>query len=396
MSTKAFNLTILVVTILVVAAFAQSPLEVPQNVPASRRASLNIERAGLNDWHSNLLAKAIAHNRKCTGVTADTPLDDQCRREQADLEAEKAKYYAAVRKFNADVKAANRIAAFPTSTPSPLPLHPRKGEMIPRDLAHDPVAARLSQAQLDQVQARMARLQKAIDLLSYTANPKWEEAWNQLVDDMRENAHEQTRVGLDGLTAGIAEAANLSSARDVKLATQAVDLPVWRNLAAEREQLEHLASSSVLTQGSAGDGLRRTIAAMKRLESARNAQNTAEALSTARDAVFNTKEGYDQVKSIAKDPTIANALYRGSAAVGITASAFASAAVKEVTAPIELTVKVGEAGLLLKQAHEEDEQFKTLSQGSYNRHQKQLELEKTMGELQEERSRLQWAVNKAR
>ena len=263
---------------------------------------------------------------------------------------------------------------------------------VPRDLSHDPVAARLSKTQLDQVEARIGRLQNAIDFLSYNANPEWEREWKNLADDVQKNARAQFQLGCDGLSAGLARTLEVSTVRNAKLAKKAVDLPIWDDLRGEERELERLASSSAMLKGPAGDGLRKTIAAMKRLEAARNAENTAEALSKVRDVL---SSGDEAATSIAKDPTIANALYQGSAMIGVTASLFTSAAIKEATAPFDLTLKVGEAALLLKEAHEEDQQYASLSQHSYDRRQTQMELEKRMGELQEERTRLKWAVEKA-
>ena len=106
---------------------AQVPVQVPQDLPASRRAMLNVEKAGLDDWHERLKATALAHNRKCTGVPANTSLDNQCRGEQASLEAEKAKYYAAVKRFNGAVAAA---ASQQAATPRPA------ASLIPNIAAH--------------------------------------------------------------------------------------------------------------------------------------------------------------------------------------------------------------------------------------------------------------------
>src|SRR5207249_5432584 len=121
----------------------------------------------------------------------------------------------------------------------------------------------------------------------------------------------------DVLTAGAAEALKILSTRDVKLARQAVDLPVWNDLNAERAQLSHLVSSSALLRGPAGDGVRKTIAAMERLESARHAHNTAEALSRVQEAESVLKEVLSQTKGVVDDPTIRNAVYESSYALGV-------------------------------------------------------------------------------
>jgi hypothetical protein len=86
--------------------YAQVPAiaSVPQNLPAS--AALNNRHANLQKWHDELKAKTVAHKSKCTGVTEGTQLDEWCSQKQTRLEGEKAKYIAAVNKFNADVAAA--------------------------------------------------------------------------------------------------------------------------------------------------------------------------------------------------------------------------------------------------------------------------------------------------
>lgn len=241
----------------------------------------------------------------------------------------------------------------------------------------------------------MARLQKAIDLLSYTANPRWEQEWKDLVSDMRENTSEQTQLILEQLTAGLADASKAMTARDVELAKSAVDLPVWENLSEERRQLERLVSSSSLLTGSAGDGLRRTIEAMNRLESARNLRDSAEALKKVQEAVSAGATVLRERKSYMDNPTTREAIYRGVTSLGTIGSLFASATIKEAAAPVDITLKITEAGLLMKQANEENKQLAALSLRSFDRHQTQMELEKKMGELQEQRSRLKWAVEKA-
>jgi hypothetical protein len=358
---------------------------VPDSLADPHRSELNNTRSGLQSRLDKLNQRIENFNTNCNSVEALKA--DLCREEQKGIRTKKTELMGDIDKFKTQLRA----AAVAESSPPPL-----KSGDVPRNLAHDPVAARLSQVRLDQVEARMARLQKAIDVLSYTANPDWERAWNDLVSDMRKNADEQFQLGCDGLSAGLAQALELSTAHNVKLAKQAVDLPAWKNLSDERGQLEHLISSSVLLKGPAGDSLRKTVEAIGRLESARTAQDTSQALSITRDAVFLIVEGHGQAKSVSDDPSIANALYRGSAMVGATASVFASAAVKEATAPVDVVFKLGEAGLLLRESREEDEQFATLSKNSYDRHQSQMELEKEMGKVQEERTRLKWAVEKAR
>jgi hypothetical protein len=42
-------------------AFALVPVQVPQNLPAARRASLAVQKAGLDDWYANSFAKVSAH-----------------------------------------------------------------------------------------------------------------------------------------------------------------------------------------------------------------------------------------------------------------------------------------------------------------------------------------------
>src|SRR5439155_5116073 len=103
-------------------------------------------------------------------------------------------------------------------------------------------------------------------------------------------------------------------------------------------------------------------------------------------------------KGVVDDPTIRNAVYESSYALGDAASLFTSAAVKGVTVPIDLGLKIVEAGLLFNQAREEDQQFAALSNsssGSSARFKKQQELEAKMGELQDQRSRLELVVQRS-
>lgn len=395
MKCKTFEIGAAFVAILGCGSFATTAKgsllpDVPDSLPDPPRSALNETRAGLQSRLDKLNQRIENFNTNCNSVEALKA--DICREEQKVIRSKKTELMGEIDKFKRQLRAGVAAQASPTPRTEPV----LKGGDIPRNLAQDPVAARLSQAQLDQVEARIARLQKAIDLLSYTANPEWEREWNELVSDMLKNADEQFELGCDGLSGGLAQALELSTAQNVKLAKQAVDLPVWKDLADERGQLEHLlASSPALLKGPPGDGLRKTITAMKRLESARFAQNTGQALSFVRDAVFSAIEVHNQAKSLANDPTTTNALFRGITVIGTTGSLFASTAVKKAAAPVDLVFKVGEAGLLLKEAHEEDEQFAALSKSSYDRHQKQMELEKNLGELQEERSRLKYGVGRA-
>lgn len=375
-------------------AMAGAVIEQPSEIPSylSHRFDLVRERFALFQLWDALEIKIAGQNEECSEVPEDSPKIKSCREDQAVILSEIETYKNRLKRY--EEMLAEAIASWRPAPPAPKPekdFLQRK----PVDLAKDPEAARLSEVRLRQVENEITWLRKAIDLLSYTKNPYWANQWEALTSEMRETDSQSFWLGMDLMTAGIAGKIKLLRGRGVPLTETAVKLPVWQEVAKMRMELEGLVSTMKEPEAAVG---RKVIETLRHLEKAPKVGDLAEALGTVNEACAKIKDNYEEVKKAVDDPKLLNLFYRGGTVVGNTAAAFVKESIKNAppVAVADTGSKLIEAGLLVQRSFEQDRELRTLSSQSYDRHQKQLELNQKISALEEERARLQIAAERAR
>jgi len=258
------------------------------------------------------------------------------------------------------------------------------------NLAQDPTAAKLSELQLEAVEARIARLRKCIELLDYKSNPEWAREMAMLHDEMVKTNSEFLWTGLDLFSLGCVESAKLS---EVQLSESIYQDSIWKEL---QMQEQNLITQAKTASPAEAEALNRTVEAMKRLEDAREARNAPGMAAIIRESISQGKETYERSARVIKDPRVADALYDASAVIGRTSIIFVKGVGGKVAPPAEMAESATHIGLLINQMHEEDQQFKEMSDRSYQRQQKKVELIQKVGELVEERERLKYAVQRSK
>lgn len=108
---KGFHYLLLVVlSPFVISVAAQIPTlkSVPEGLPPEQREALEQQRTALLERRNTIRSKIESHNQKCRNVPAGTSLAEECGRNQAQLEVEKAAYVSSARDFNDKVEQAER------------------------------------------------------------------------------------------------------------------------------------------------------------------------------------------------------------------------------------------------------------------------------------------------
>jgi hypothetical protein len=214
---------------------------------------------------------------------------------------------------------------------------------------------------------------------------------------MRKTSDDLLWVAVDAVSAGLADGAKASAEAEVKILEAVRKDPVWGELAAQRGRLQALLKSA---QGAKADIIRRNLASLDRLEAVRHLK-IAKASGELRDLIGIHKDLDDKIKEArglpeSEKPTIDAVVYETALISGQVAGVFLKDCVRSKAVPIAGWAASGlEAVGLMTNLYEENRRMTTLSTGSYDRHQKRLELDDTMRELEEERARLEAAVGRS-
>jgi hypothetical protein len=258
-------------------------------------------------------------------------------------------------------------------------------------LSVDPAIAGRCVVRFEQVQGRIARLQKAIWLLGRD-NPQWEKEYQELRSRSQHDARETLLKGFDMLTLDLAEIGRVTAGQNVKVAKDIYHSSLWAEL---RLQENKLIAKAAASSGTEAEALKKTVEAMKRLESARVAENWAEATAIARTALFDGKEIQKQAAGALGHEDMADALYDGSCAMGQIGIMFVKGVGGKIAPEAELVARGIEVGLLVKLVNEDLAQMKALGDRSYDRETKKRELQGRLEDLESERTILEWAVERA-
>jgi hypothetical protein len=258
-------------------------------------------------------------------------------------------------------------------------------------LSVDPSIAGRCVLRLEQVQGRIGRLQKAVQLLGRD-NPQWDKEYQELRNRSRHDAQETLLKSFDMLTLDLAEIGRITAEQNVKVAKNIYDSSLWGELLVQERKLITKAAGS---SGAEAAALQNTIAAMKRLEKARDAEHWTEAGAIVRKALFDGKEIHEKAAGALGHDDLADALYDGSCAMGQIGIMFVKGVGGKVAPGAELVARGIEVGLLVKLASEDWAQIKALGDRSYDRETKKRELQGKLEDLENEKTILEWAVERA-
>lgn len=287
----------------------------------------------------------------------------------------------------------DRTRALPSTPPSP----PSDEVNVPL-LSKDPVAARLSEAQLKLVDARIVNLQKAIQLLS-ASNPEWEKSREALLEhwheDLRHVGWEATNLVTLGLTEWL-KAFTVTQLADMKSdALARLFKEPLAHLPAEEARLKRVLASSA--DPALTSAIVRYLAALHRVEAAREQNNAAEMIARARDAGEALRDEFEVVNNVRpKGRDIYEALYASSAVIGRFAMVFAKGAAAEAVAIGSAASSVVVGGRALTNVWEDHKILTALDQDTSRRIEKRHELMARLSDAKEERERLVWATERAR
>jgi hypothetical protein len=266
------------------------------------------------------------------------------------------------------------------------------------NLARDADVARLSAAQLDVVNRRIAGLQRAIVLLS-DDNPEWGRERDRLLDETHEDAIGLSFEAFNLVTLGIAKWSEIAARLHVdELRSQALSAALKEPLArlpAEEERLKRVMGTT--RDPAVTKAILEYVAVLHRLRSAEHSEKLVEMAKRAYEACELLRSEMELMKEKTSADKAANALYVSSAVLGGVAVIFVAdgpPAVAAAAGSFGSSLAVG--GRELVNLWEERQRLRTLDRGASAREAMRHELMQRVGALQEERGRLTWAVERAR
>jgi hypothetical protein len=352
------------------AAFAQLPtlLTVPDSLPGAEKQDLSRWREQLVRERSELRARAAQYKHDFPGpIPIDDPRVAECKARHAQLEADTKQHSGASSNFNFAVQIATQKV---------------------RNLARDPALSKANQLLLDQLNGRLARLQKAIDLLGST-NPEWAKEFNRLYEEHVEACHEALLNSLELGTLGLAEGYKAATEAQLKSAQAAFGGQEWAELSRQRDSLINI------QKGMNNAALAKWISELDGVEKAVQAHDTASAVARVRESIISGKEAYEGAKKAAASGDDMRALYNASVALGAATVPFAEGLAGKVAPYAKAGFKTAELALNVKLIIEENRQFDDLSRQSVDRNVKRLELMRTVEQLREQKSAIEMTIQRS-
>jgi hypothetical protein len=371
MKFKYFLMSALIV-LTVSARAAIPPLSpIPDSVVGKLREDLESRRAEIDNNLTKLNQDEVDFNAKCGNrdFKVGDPAIQECLAAQSQIVQEKQSCVQEVAAFNTDVRSYVSTA-------------PAQEDPTSADLAKDPELARITRVRLDQINSRIERLQKAIDILG-DSNPEWAKEWQNLHKDQIESTHQLMWNSLDLLTIGLAEGYKYATEAQLNKAREVFQGQDFSELMHQKESLLRMRKMFVDTPA-----FDNWINDLNGVEEAAGRNETANAIAKVRDSISTGVEVYHEAKTAAASDDAMEQLYHGSTALGGVAVALVGGVGAKVALPAAAGFKLVEAGLTIKLIREEDQQFTALSTQAYERNQKKLELMKKKDDLENQASEL--------
>jgi hypothetical protein len=361
--------------------FAELLPQVPDSIPEPTRSELNTTRSQLDSRADEINSDLDKLKSECTGALKNTPKGDACLERQKAIHEKKVELFVEIKRFKSDLAAAK---AQGKTTPS------NSAQPTVVDLAKDPELVKESQLRLDQINARLGRIQKAIDILG-DANPEWAKEWENLHKDQTEATHGLMWNSLDLLTLGLAEGYKSVSEAKLKKAQEVFQGQEFEELMRQKTSLEKMRATFGGTQA-----FDKWINDLNKVEQAANRVETAEAIVKIRDLAADGKEIYQNAKEAAVSDNAMDKLYHTSTLIGEIAVPLTSGVAAKVAVPTQAAAKLTEAGLRVKLIYEEEQQFNALSSQAVHRNHKKLELMAKREELQNQAKELEMVIQRSK
>jgi hypothetical protein len=356
--------------------FAELLPQVPDSIPEPTRSELNATRSKLDSDIDDLNTKSDALKAECTGALEHTSKGNDCLNRNRDLLKIHKKLLADVQRFkSALAKAQAKVATKPITVV---------------DLAKDPELVKESQLRLDQINARLRRIQKAIDILG-DSNPEWAKEWNNLHKEQIEVTHGLMWNSLDLLTLGLAEGYKYASEGNLKKAREVFQGQELSELMRQKASLEEMRTALGNTEA-----FDKWISDLNKVGEAANRADTAEAFARFRDLIVDGAEVYRDGKKAGINSDAMDKLYHTSTIIGEMAVLLVKGVGTDVAAPAQTIAKGIEAGLRVKLIYEEEQQFNALSSQAVDRNHEKLELMTKKEELQNQASGLEMVIQRSK
>jgi hypothetical protein len=259
------------------------------------------------------------------------------------------------------------------------------------NLALNPHLAQVDLLELREVQARMARLHKALDILQETdreASKEWKALHAEMVDQSREIQWQAFLF----MTAGLGEVLKLASADNLRQSEAMLHHEIWTELPVEKAKLQSLLAS---THGKDAEILKQVIDSFDRVDRARQMKDSVETGNRLRELMVVEIDTMKRLSPREADPRTVNVLYESSAFMGRTAIVFGKGVVEKSAAVASFAEPFAEASAVYLMMEQEERQFKELSSQSADRQTKRRQIHEQLGELENRQQSLQWAVQRA-
>ena len=255
------------------------------------------------------------------------------------------------------------------------------------NLAADPRLAEINSLALDEVNGRIARIQKIIQILGKD-NPEWDKERDWVRGDMHRDHQQIAWAALNLMTLGLAESGKYLSELNAKDAETILGRMDWSEVQAEKAYLVKLNKTWVDRPWTHGSP---TSTVSTKLQ----AKDIVKYSAILRDAISDGKELYVHAKETGATPETWDKIYHGSVTLGGTAIIFVQGIGGKVAPVASAAANAGEIGLLFKNLREEDEQIGALDGQAYDRHKKIRELDAKLADLEERQAGLKWGSQRA-
>jgi hypothetical protein len=264
----------------------------------------------------------------------------------------------------------------------------------------DPNAGRLSRAQLQIVDGRIAALQKAVALLGED-NPEWGRERDRVLEDMHENVIGLSVEGVNLMSLGLTELAKAATQSQLAGAKADVMMKAFEgpmaNLPAEEARLDRIMAAT--DDPALVNAIQDYTAALRRLREARYSADVAGMVARARDAA---EALHSELEMVRRNPppsgAAADGLYVSSAFLGRLGIVFLAAG----EGPEAAAAGVGSAassvlvgGRELVNLWEERGRLAALDENASARNRMRIELNERLADLQQQHDRLVWAAEHA-
>jgi hypothetical protein len=349
----------------------------PATVAASN-PDLVVRRASLTQERATLHGKIDSLNAHCGSVEEGSAAESSCKRDQGELQSALNSHIQQSKDFNA---AAQAVKAASTS--------PAPAAVTVVNLALNPHLAEIDRIELREIEGRMARLHKALEILQERDEDAVKDG-KELHAEMVNQDHEVDWQAFLFATAGLGEVLKLASSNYVEAAEAIQRDSIWGELPIEKANLQKMLVSA---HGQDAEALTKTIDALDRVERAHKLKDTVETGKKLQEAMELENEEMQRLSSL--DRRTADLLYESSAFMGRTAIIFGKGVVEKCSAVASFAEPFAEASAVYLMMGEEEQQMKQLSNRLADRQTMRRQINEQLGELENRQQTLQWAIQRA-